>query len=148
MFYYSNYYIYYSLSLIYYYLFNAFSLILLILSSYSFTFKFFNLIYSIISFILISSILISTYFFFITSSHPIRLLLSLSINSFITIHKSSEYLIGILSIFPDFIFIAKFKCEFASNGGRKAIISYIKHPKLHISLFSSYKLSFIYSGDI
>jgi len=58
------------------------------------------------------------------------------------------YLYGILSTFPDFILIAKDKWFVASKGGLSDDISYSKQPADHMSDFSLYFDSFIYSGDL
>jgi hypothetical protein len=50
--------------------------------------------------------------------------------------RFSEYLSGILSIFPAIIFFAKAKWFDASKGGLSAIISYKTQPADQISVFS------------
>jgi len=55
---------------------------------------------------------------------------------------------GIRSNLPDFILNANYRWFLASKGGFKAVISYNKQPDDHISDFSLYLDSFIYSGLI
>jgi len=61
--------------------------------------------------------------------------------------KFEEYIDGIFSYFPLEILSYKPYMSKALKGGVRVVISYSAQPKLHISLFKSYGLSFHISGE-